>query len=179
MRVMIAALSLLAAVSAAPLARSAYDFTMTTIDGQPMPLAQYKGKVVLVVNTASFCGFTPQYEGLEKLQEAYAGKGFTIVGVPSGDFGGQEYAKNGEIKQFCKSKFGIRFPLTEKADVVGANAAPFYKWASATLGDSAVPKWNFHKILVGRDGRLLGAWPSAVEPESPVLTAAIGKALAG
>lgn len=166
------------AVAAAPVAQSAYDFTMTSIDGQPMPLGTYRGKVLLVVNTASFCGFTPQYEGLEKLQESYAAKGFTILGVPSGDFGGQEYAKNGEIKEFCKSKFGIKFPLTEKSDVVGANAAPFYKWASATLGDQAVPKWNFHKILIGRDGKLIGAWPSAVTPQSALLTGAIDKALA-
>lgn len=177
-RAMLAAIALAVAVAAAPAPRSAYDFQMTTIDGQAMPLSAYKGKVVLVVNTASFCGFTPQYEGLEKLQEAYAAKGFTVLGVPSGDFGGQEYAKNGEIKAFCKSKFGIKFPLTEKADVIGPNAAPFYKWANVTLGDRAVPKWNFHKILVGRDGKLLDAYPSAVEPGSAVLASAIGKALA-
>lgn len=177
-RALFAAAALAVAAAAAPAPNSAYDFTMTTIDGQPMPLSAYKGKVVLVVNTASFCGFTPQYEGLEKLQETYAAKGFTVLGVPSGDFAGQEYDDNGKIKAFCKSKFGIKFPLTEKSDVIGPKAAPFYKWASATMGDSAVPKWNFHKILVGRDGKLIAAYPSKVKPGSPVLASAIGKALA-
>jgi hypothetical protein len=92
---------------------TAYDVTMTTIDGKPMPFSQYKGKVLLVVNTASFCGFTPQYEALEKAQTAYKDKGFTVIGVPSGDFMGQEYKTNAEIKQFCESKFGINFPLSE------------------------------------------------------------------
>ena len=142
-RHLIAAATLLAVTAAAPAPRSAYDFTMTTIDGAPMPFAQYKGRVLLVVNTASFCGFTPQYEALQALSEKYQAKGLTVVGVPSGDFAGQEYADNGKIKKFCESKFGIKFPLAEKADVIGPNAAPFYKWASATMGDAAVPKWNF------------------------------------
>jgi len=92
--------------------KTAYDINMTTIDGKPMPFSQYKGKVLLVVNTASFCGFTPQYEALEKAQTTYRAKGFTVIGVPSGDFMGQEYKTNAEIKQFCESKFGINFPLS-------------------------------------------------------------------
>jgi len=165
-------------VAAAPAPQSAYDFNMTAIDGAPMPMAQWKGRVLLVVNTASFCGFTPQYEALEAVFEKYKAQGLTVVGIPSGDFGGQEYEDNGKIKKFCESKFGIRFPLAEKTDVIGPNAAPFYKWANAKLGDTAVPKWNFHKILVGRDGHLIAAFPSAVTPNSPQVTAAVTKALA-
>lgn len=119
---------------------------MTTINGKPMPFSAYKGKVLLVVNTASFCGFTPQYEALEKAQTTYKGRGFTVIGVPSGDFGGQEYAKNNEIKQFCESKFGINFPLSEKSTVVGSKATPFFAWAAATLGAGQVPKWNSTSI---------------------------------
>ena len=174
----IAAAAFAVAVAAAPAPQSAYEFNMTAIDGTPMPLSQWKGRVLLVVNTASFCGFTPQYEGLEALSERYKGQGLTVLGVPSGDFAGQEYDDNGKIKKFCESKFGIKFPLAEKASVIGPNAAPFYKWASATMGDTAVPKWNFHKILVGRDGRLIAAFPSKVEPGSPALAAAVTKALA-
>ena len=173
------AAAMLVATAAAPAATSAYDFTMTTIEGAPMPLAQYKGRVLLIVNTASFCGFTPQYEALEALSEKYKARGLTVLGVPSGDFAGQEYDDNTKIKAFCTAKFGIKFPLAEKADVIGPNAAPFYKWASATMGDAAVPKWNFHKILVGRDGRLIAAFPSKVTPDSPALVAAVDKALAG
>ena len=174
-----AATALATLAVAAPVASTAYDFTMQTIDGKPMPFAQYRGKVLLVVNTASFCGFTPQYEGLQKLQDSYKAQGFTVIGVPSGDFGGQEYAKAGEIKTFCESKFGIKFPLTEKSVVSGAGAAPFYRWAAARLGQARTPQWNFHKYLVGRDGKLIAAFPSAVTPMSPELTGAVTKALAG
>ena len=178
MRASFLALVPLALLAAAPIAHSAYDFTLTSIDGAPMPMAQWKGRVLLVVNTASFCGFTPQYEGLEALSEKYKAQGLTVVGIPSGDFGGQEYDDNGKIKQFCHSKFGIRFPMAAKADVIGPHATPFYRWASATFGDRAIPKWNFHKILVARDGHLIAAFPSAVEPGSRELTAAVTKALA-
>lgn len=167
-----------AVIAAAPAARSAYDFTMATIDGKPMPLAQYKGRVLLVVNTASFCGYTPQYEGLETLYETYKDKGLTVVGVPSGDFAGQEYKSNGEIKTFCESKFGIKFPMAEKAVVTGDKAAPFYRWAADTLGKDKTPKWNFHKYLVDRDGRLVGAFSSKTTPMSPELTGAVEQALA-
>jgi glutathione peroxidase len=168
----------IALIAAAPAVDSAHDFTMKTIDGKPMPFAQYKGKVLLVVNTASFCGFTPQYEGLQKLQDSYQAKGFTVIGVPSGDFGDQEYKSGGEIKTFCESKFGIKFPLTQKSVVKGAAAAPFYRWAAATLGPDKTPQWNFHKYLVGRDGRLLAAFPSQSTPMSAEVTSAVAKALA-
>ena len=161
-------------VAAAPAANSAYDFTMKTIDGKPMPLAQYKGKVLLVVNTASFCGFTPQYEGLEKLYQSYARDGLVVIGVPSNDFE-QEQADNKKIKEFCDTKFGIKFPLAERSNVTGPKAAPFFAWAGAQKGE---PKWNFYKYLVGRDGKLIAAYSSKVTPESPALQDAVKKALA-
>lgn len=166
--------------AAAPLSQidSAYDISMTTIDGKPMPFAQYKGKVLLVVNTASFCGYTPQYEGLQKLFAEYKDKGFVLIGVPSGDFLGQEYKSNGEIKEFCESKFGIRFPLTEKQHVKGDDAAPFYKWAASVLGADKTPKWNFHKYLVGRDGKLIAAFGTKITPQDAVVTGAVEAALA-
>ena len=176
-RPLLTAAALAVAVAAAPAPKSAWDITMTTIDGRPMPLAAYKGKVLLVVNTASRCGFTPQYEGLQKLQTSYAAKGFTVVGVPSGDFGGQELSDNGKIKQFCQTTFGINFPLAEKSTVTGPRAAPFFRWATATLGPDSVPQWNFHKYLVGRNGKLVGYYGSKVEPQSKQLTAAIEGAL--
>src|SRR3546814_3002415 len=118
-------------------------------------MEQLRGKVILLVNTASFCGFTPQYEGLQKLQTTYGPRGFTVIGVPSGNFLGQEYKSNKEISTFCQTKFGIKFPLAEKSDVIGPNAIPLYKWAAAELGMTNIPKWNFHKYLIGRDGKLI------------------------
>ncbi len=157
--------------------KRAGDFTLTAIDGSPLPMKQFAGKVVLLVNTASFCGYTPQYDGLQKLQTSYEGRGFTVVGVPSGDFLGQEYGSNKEISSFCKAKFGIRFPLAEKGDVVGRNAIPIYRWAAAVLGQDNTPKWNFHKYLIGRDGRLIAAFGSKVTPEDPAVAGAIETAL--
>jgi glutathione peroxidase len=165
----------MAAVQAAKM--KATDFQLTAIDGAPLPLAKFKGQVVLLVNTASFCGFTPQYEALEKIQTNYKPRGFTVIGVPSGDFAGQEYATNGEIAGFCKSKFGINFPLAEKSDVVGPDALPIYKWAAARLGADKTPKWNFHKYLIGKDGSLVAAFPSKVTPDSPEMRVAIEAAL--
>ena len=176
---MLVATAALVAIAAAPAEpNSAYDIKMTAIDGKPLPLAKYRGQVMMVVNTASFCGYTPQYEALQKVHETYRARGFTVLGVPSGDFKGQEYGSNKEIAQFCESKFGIRFPMAEKASVIGPNAAPFYKWAQGELGPDNVPKWNFHKYLVGRDGRLIAAFPSKVKPDAPEVVAAIEKALA-
>ncbi len=142
-----------------------------------MPLSHFRGKVVLLVNTASFCGFTPQYEGLQKLQSTYAPRGFTVIGVPSGNFLGQEYKSNKEISTFCKTKFGIKFPLAEKSDVIGPTAIPVYKWAAAELGMANIPKWNFHKYLIGRDGRLITAFGTKVDPMDIKVTNAIDAAL--
>ncbi len=166
------------ATAQTPKTASAHDFAMTRIDGKPLPLSQFKGKVMLVVNTASMCGFTPQYEGLQSLQNSYAKKGFTVIGVPSGDFQGQEYGSNAEIKEFCETRFGINFPMTEKSVVKGANAAPFYRWAKAGLAAENEPKWNFHKFLVGKDGKLIAGFGSKVTPESPEMKRAIEAALA-
>ncbi|MGL4541252.1 MAG: glutathione peroxidase [Polymorphobacter sp.] len=166
-------------VAAAPAAQpgNAFGFTMETIDGKPMPFAQYQGKALLVVNTASFCGYTGQYEGLQKLYETYGPQGLVVIGVPSNDFN-QESASNAKIKQFCESKFGIRFPMTESSKVTGPDAAPFFVWAASVMGKDKVPKWNFHKYLVDRDGKLVGAFASKVTPMSPALQDAVKKALA-
>lgn len=154
---------------------SAFDFAFESIDGKPMKLADWRGKALLVVNTASFCGFTKQYAGLQELWSKYEDKGLVVVGVPSNDFGGQEPKAEGEIKQFCQGAFGVTFPLTTKQVVTGAAAHPFYKWAGTQAG---APAWNFHKYLIGRDGRLLRAFSSQVTPQSADLTGWIDKALA-
>ena len=168
----------LSAASPAPqTAQIAYDFKMTSIDGKPMPISAYKGKVLLVVNTASMCGYTPQYEGLQALQDKYKGQGFTVIGVPSGDFD-QELESDKEIKTFCESKFGIKFPMSAKSIVTGEKAVPFYRWAAATLGPDKSPKWNFHKYLVGRDGKLIASFPSKTSPGSPELNGAVMQAIA-
>lgn len=160
---------------AADVTGSAYDFSFTSIDGKPMPLADWRGKALLVVNTASFCGFTKQYAGLQELWSKYEDKGLVVVGVPSNDFGGQEPKAEGEIKSFCQGAFGVTFPLTSKEPVVGTGAHPFYKWVTAQAG---APAWNFHKYLIGRDGRLLRAFTSQVTPQSDELTGWVEKALA-
>ena len=157
---------------------SAYDFSFTSIDGKPMPLSAYQGKTLLVVNTASFCGFTQQYKGLQALYEKYEAKGFVVVGVPSNDFGGQEPGSTKEIKDFCEGAFGITFPLTEKVPVTGAAAHPFYQWAVATLGPKSAPGWNFHKYLVGRDGRIVSSFYSGAAPDSKEVVAAVEQELA-
>jgi glutathione peroxidase len=158
-------------------AGSAFDFGFTAIDGKPMPLADFKGKALLVVNTASFCGYTNQYAGLQALHEKYEKLGLVVIGVPSNDFGAQEPKAEAEIATFCQGAFGVTFPLTDKQSVKGAAAHPFYKWAATTLGANATPKWNFHKYLVGRDGRLLSAFSTATKPQDPQVIAAIEAAL--
>lgn len=157
--------------------QTAYDFSFAAIDDSPMPLSEYRGKVLLVVNTASECGFTPQYEGLEKLYQAYKDQGLVILGVPSNDFGGQEPGTNSEIKQFCEMRH-ITFPLTGKQVVSGDEAHPFYQWAGKQAGLAGRPKWNFHKYLIGRDGRFLDYFHSTTKPDSDALKTAIEKALA-
>jgi glutathione peroxidase len=156
---------------------SAWDFKLTAIDGEPLPLSKYKGQVVLLVNSASKCGYTPQYDGLQKLHLDYQPRGFTVLAVPSGDFLGQEFGSNKEISGFCQTKFGIKFPMTEKAHVVGPQAIPIYRWAAARLGADNTPKWNFHKYLIGRDGRLIAAFPTKTEPTDPAVRTAIEAAL--
>lgn len=155
-------------------AENAYDFTFQAIEGGALPLSQYKGKAVLVVNTASMCGYTPQYKGLETLWEKYRDKGLVVVGVPSNDFGGQEPGSDKEIKEFCNVNFAIDFPMTTKEPVKGAQAHPFYKWVAAQKGE---PKWNFHKYLLAPDGTLVAAFPSKIEPDNAEFLTAVEKAL--
>jgi glutathione peroxidase len=159
------------------MAESAHDFAFKTIDGQPLAMSDYKGKAVLVVNTASFCGYTPQYTGLQSLWEGYKDKGLVVLGVPANDFGAQEPGSNAEIKEFCESKYDVTFPLASKETVKGKDAHPFYKWAAATLGETNAPRWNFHKYLVDAEGKLVAAFPSKVEPKSKELVSAVDKAL--
>jgi len=154
---------------------SLFALTANRLDGKPEPLADYQGKVVLVVNTASECGYTPQYKGLEALYEAYREKGLVILGFPSNDFGGQEPGTSAQIAQFCERKFAVKFPLFEKVVTQGAGQSPVYAFLTAHEG---APKWNFHKYLVGKDGQVLASFPSSVTPESGELRAAIDAALA-
>ena len=148
---------------------SVYDFEARRIDGRPAPLSEYRGRVLLIVNTASQCGFTPQFEGLEALYRKYAGQGLAVLGFPSNQFMHQDPGTNAEIGAFCTEKYGVSFPMMEKIDVNGAAAAPLYKWlvkeAPGLLGSTAI-KWNFTKFMVGRDGRVLKRYAPLDKPES-------------
>lgn len=155
--------------------QSIYDFEALSIDGKPAQLSTQRGKVILVVNTASQCGYTPQYEGLQALHQKYESKGFTVLGFPSNDFGGQEPGSSSEIATFCQSKYGVSFPMFAKVETKGAGASPIYKFLSATAG---APQWNFHKYLVGKNGQVRQGFPSAIDPASAALRTAIEAALA-
>lgn len=154
-----------------------HDFSLTGIAGKPMVLSQFKGKVVLLVNTASECGYTPQYEGLEALWLKYRDKGLVIVGVPSNDFGGQEPGKAEEIATFCKINYGVTFPLADKTVVKGEGAAPVYVWAGGEAGMIGRPKWNFHKYLFGRDGRFVDWFSTRTKPMGGTVVKAVAAAL--
>lgn len=158
-------------------ANTAYAISFTAIDGAPLPFSRFEGKAVLVVNTASFCGFTPQYLGLQALWERYRDRGLVVLGVPANDFAGQEPGSNAEIKTFCETTFGIDFPLTEKVSVVGEEAHPFYRWARESFGQAAVPRWNFHKILVGPGGSIVAAFGTKTAPDDAAVATAIEAAL--
>jgi glutathione peroxidase len=156
-----------------------YDFSATTIDGKPRKLADYKGKVLLVVNTASKCGFTPQYKGLEALYEKYKGKGFAVLGFPSNQFGQQEPGADDEIAEFCEINYGVTFPLFSKVDVNGDAAHPLFKYLTSEkkglLGSEAI-KWNFTKFLIGKDGEVIERYAPTTKPED--LAKDVEKALA-
>jgi len=181
-----AAIALVGVMTAAPAAtisaeaqtRSAHDFSFTSIGGEPLPLSQYAGKVLLVVNTASLCGFTPQYQGLQALWQDYRDRGLVVIGAPSNDFGGQEPKSEGEIKEFCQGAFGVNFPLTEKVHVKGPEAHPFYQWARDVGGEKLAPRWNFHKYLISADGKLVGAFSTRTKPQANDLTDAVEQQLA-
>ena len=161
-------------------ANSVHEFTMKAIDGKPVPLGNFKGQIMLVVNVASQCGYTPQYEGLEKLYETYKARGFVITGFPANNFGGQEPGTDSEIQTFCKSKYGVTFPMFSKISVAGGDKAPLYgfltdRTASPQTGGEI--QWNFTKFLVGRDGKVLRRFEPSVEPLSRELIAAVEAAL--
>jgi glutathione peroxidase len=156
---------------------NAYDFSFTGIDGKPMPVSRFKGHPVLVVNVASKCGLTPQYEGLVQLYHDLKDKGLIVLGVPSNQFMGQEPGSNEEIATFCSTTYGVDFPMTEKVDVKGDNAHPLFKWMKAELGEPAEPLWNFHKFLIGKDGRAVRAFDPRTEPTAPDVRAAVEAAL--
>ena len=155
----------------------AYDFIFKDINGSELNLANYKNKVIVVVNVASQCGFTSQYEDMQNVWENYQPKGVIFLGIPSNDFGKQEPGSSAEIKNFCESKFGITFPMTEKVSVKGADAHPFYKWAEKNYGKSAIPKWNFHKIIIGKNGKVEDTFASITNPSSKKFIKALEKAL--
>lgn len=154
---------------------SVHSLTLKQLDGSPVSLGTWSGKVVLIVNTASECGYTPQYDGLEKLHAKYAARGFAVLGFPSNDFGGQEPGSSSEIATFCKTKYGVTFPMFEKVATKGPNRSELYALLSNDLGE---PKWNFHKYLVDAEGKPVKAFPSAVKPDAPELVEAIEELLA-
>jgi len=159
-------------------AASAYQFEFTGLWTDRLPMTAFENEVVLVVNTASRCGFTPQYEGLQQIYSEYHDQGFEVVGVPSNNFAGQEPGSAQEIQEFCSLNYGVTFPMAGKTDVVGDARHPFYAWAQTQIGETAVPQWNFHKLLIGRDGRLIAAFPTRTEPTSEEVRTAITQALA-
>lgn len=175
-RVLLAAPLLMATEASAQPTQSAFDFTMESLEGGPLKLADFRGRAMLVVNTASFCGFTPQYTGLQRLHDRYEARGFLVLGVPSNDFN-QESRDAARIKEFCETTYGITFPMATLTSVRGPAAHPLFAWLASRAGGP--PRWNFHKYLVGRDGRSVRAFPTSTEPDSPVLTRAVEAALEG
>jgi len=161
--------------------KTVHDFTLNSIDGQPAPLAAYKGKVVLLVNVASKCGFTPQYSALESTYEKYKDRGFVIVGIPANNFGAQEPGSNQEIKTFCSSKYHVSFPMMAKVSVKGDDITPLYQFLtdkSSNPQSGGEIKWNFTKFLIGLDGRVITRFEPEITPDSPQVTSAIEEALA-
>lgn len=157
---------------------SAHDHHFDAIDGGAIALADYAGQAVLVVNTASECGYTPQYADMQALWARYRDKGLVVLGVPSNDFGAQEPGGEADIQAFCAANYGVDFPMTAKQTVVGGDAHPFYRWIVDEIGEGAAPKWNFHKYLVGPDGEFAGVWPSDVGPLDDEITSTIDALIA-
>lgn len=157
-----------------------HEFTLNSIDGRPAPLSAYQGKVVLIVNVASRCGFTPQYAGLEALYEKYKDRGFAILGFPANNFGGQEPGTNEEIKTFCSTKYNVTFPMYSKISVKGDDQAPLYRFLTDKQANPATGgeiQWNFTKFLVDKNGKVVARFEPKVTPESPDVASAIEKAL--
>ncbi len=154
--------------------RSVFDFTLTRLEGGPMPFAEFRGQALLVVNTASFCGFTPQYAGLQTLHDRFRARGFSVVGVPSNDFN-QESTNAAAIRQFCDTQYGIDFPLAALSPVRGPQAIPLFRFLAEAGGGA--PRWNFHKYLVTRDGQRVIGFATGVEPNQPALRRAVEAAV--
>ena len=171
-RILVLLLAMSTTVFGAP---GAYDFTMNSIDGKAAPLAAFKGKVTLIVNVASQCGFTPQYAALEAVYEKYRDHGFVIAGFPANNFGGQEPGTNEEIKQFCNRTYSVKFPMFSKISVKGDDKAPLYQFLTSAMGGEV--QWNFTKFLVDKNGKVVQRFDSAVEPDSPEVISAIEAAL--
>ncbi len=171
----IAALPLMAAIPAGASEPDAFSFRFAALEGGEIDLAAWRGRVLLVVNTASFCGFTPQYAALQRVHDRYQARGLVVLGVPSNDFN-QESGNERQIREFCDAQFGIEFPMAGLTRVRGVQAHPFFRWAGARAGGE--PRWNFHKFLVARDGRRVQGFATRVEPESRELIQAIEAALA-
>ena len=153
-----------------------HDFTIESISGETINLSDYKSKVVLLVNTASKCGFTPQYSGLQKIYERYKNDGFVVLGVPTNDFN-QELSKESDVKEFCEIRFGVEFPMSSIQPIRGENAHPIYKWIQANVSVIGQPRWNFHKYLIGKDGKIINWFSSMTSPTSEGLVNQIETAL--
>ena len=154
-----------------------FDFEINSINGELINLSSFKGKTILLVNVASNCGFTKQYDELQKLYDNFKTKGLIVIGVPTNQFGGQEPGSENEIKNFCETNFNITFPMTSKYDVKGDNAHPIYTWAKDTHGKSTVPKWNFHKILINKNGKIEDTYASFTGPMSKKIINRLDKIL--
>ena len=152
-----------------------YDFIFNSIDGKIIKLSDFKGKPIVVINTASLCGFTNQYKDLEKLFQNYANKGLTIIAIPSNDFGNQELSSNKEVKEFCTTNFNTSFILTEITDIKGDNGHPFFKWVKKEAGFLAFPKWNFYKYLINKEGKLVSWYGSVTKPTATKIVKNIEK----
>ena len=173
--ILISIMTLFTTSSNAKYEKLAYEFYFNDLDGSLLRLSDYKNKVIVIVNVASKCGFTNQYEDMQNIWDQYQQKGLVIIGVPSNDFGSQEPGTSSEIKNFCEAKFGITFPMTEKVSVKGSEAHPFYIWAKENYGKSAVPKWNFHKIIIDKNGKIAETFSSMTSPSSKKFILAIEK----
>ena len=157
--------------------QSAYDFSFPSLSGGTLSLAEFAGRPMVIVNTASQCGFTPQYDGLQALYQRYQDQGLVVIGVPSNDFGRQEKGDAEEIKSFCEVNFGITFPMTDKVKVKGDEAHPFYLWAKNNVGFAGRPRWNFHKFVIGKNGQIIDWFASTTTPDSAKFIKAVESAL--
>ena len=170
-------MSLLETSVKADYSKLAYDYKFNALDGSQLNLNKFKNKVMVVVNVASQCGFTKQYEDMQKVWDKYKDKGIVMLGIPSNDFGKQEPGNSEDIKNFCETKFGITFPMTEKVSVKDENAHPFYVWARENHGKSAIPKWNFHKIIINKHGKVEDTFASITNPSSKKFITVLEKTL--